>query len=251
MGGASRNERRRRQEAAAPKPSVDRVPGSGRKDNRVKVGIIVAVVIVVVFATIFVVLNRPWSSSQQAAATYPVAVDGVVVTAGQASAPVTVDVYEDFLCPNCEIFEKTYGNEIVTALNEGKLTVRYHSIAILDSRTTPPGYSTRASNAALCSVPAGIYPAYHQKLFASQPSEGSAGLTDAQLVQFGTELGAKGDFAGCVTGAKNAAAVTAETNKAIADPALQTNGLFGTPTVVAHGAMVDLNNTGWLKAIIG
>ena len=61
MGGASRNERRRRQEAAAPKPSVDRVPGSGRKDNRVKVGIIVAVVIVVVFATIFVVLNRPWS----------------------------------------------------------------------------------------------------------------------------------------------------------------------------------------------
>ena len=100
-------------------------------------------------------------------------------------------------------------------------------------------------------MPAGIYPTYHQKLFANQPSEGSAGLTDAQLVQFGTELGAKGDFAACVTGAKNAAAVTAETNKAIADPALQTNGQFGTPTVVANGAMVDLNNTGWLKAIIG
>ena len=252
MGGASRNERRRRQEAVAPRPSVDRVPGSGRKDNRVKVGIIVAVVIVVVFAAIFVVMNRPWGSTAQAtAASYPVAVDGVVVTAGQANAPVTVDVYEDFLCPNCEIFEKAYGNEIVSALNEGKLTVRYHSIAILDSRSTPPGYSTRAANAALCAVPAGIYPTYHQKLFASQPSEGSAGLTDAQLVQFGTELGAKGDFAGCVTGAKNAAAVTAETNKAIADPALQTNGLFGTPTVVANGAMVDLNNTGWLKAIIG
>ena len=59
-------------------------------------------------------------------------------------------------CPNCEIFEKSYGNEIVSALNEGKLTVRYHSIAILDSRTTPPGYSTRASNAALCAVPAGL-----------------------------------------------------------------------------------------------
>ena len=44
MGGASRNERKRRQEAAAAssKPSVDRVPGAGRKDNRVTVGIIVA-----------------------------------------------------------------------------------------------------------------------------------------------------------------------------------------------------------------
>ena len=71
------------------------------------------------------------------------------------------------------------------------------------------------------------------------------------MAPVGTELGAKGDFAGCVTGAKNAAAVTAETNKAIADPALQTNGQFGTPTVVANGALVDLNNTGWLKAIIG
>ena len=52
MGAASRNERRRRQEAAAArKPAVDRVPGSGPKDNRVKVGIIVAVVVVAVAAT--------------------------------------------------------------------------------------------------------------------------------------------------------------------------------------------------------
>jgi len=209
--------------------------------------VIAVVVVAVLVGGVVLYLRR--SGTERVAPTYTATAAGAVVTAGTGKA--VVDVYEDFLCPNCEIFEKTYGNEIVTALNEGKLTVRYHSIAILDSRTTPPGYSTRASNAALCSVPAGIYPAYHQKLFASQPSEGSAGLTDAQLVQFGTELGAKGDFAGCVTGAKNAAAVTAETNKAIADPALQTNGQFGTPTVVANGAMVDLNNTGWLKAIIG
>src|SRR3954471_2969444 len=103
------------------------------------------------------------SSGAARRATYTATAAGAVVTAGTGKA--VIDVYEDFLCPNCEIFEKTYGNEMVTALNEGRLTVRYHSIAILDSRTTPPGYSTRASNAALCSVPAGIYPAYHQKLF--------------------------------------------------------------------------------------
>jgi len=247
MGGASRGERKRRQEAAAQRLAAAGIQVPQKRSNPALMIVIAVVVVAVLVGGVVLYLRR--SGTERVAPTYTATAAGAVVTAGTGKA--VVDVYEDFLCPNCEIFEKTYGNEIVTALNEGKLTVRYHSIAILDSRTTPPGYSTRASNAALCAVPAGIYPAYHQKLFASQPSEGSAGLTDAQLVQFGTELGAKGDFAGCVTGAKNAAAVTAETNKAIADPALQTNGLFGTPTVVANGAMVDLNNTGWLKAIIG
>jgi len=247
MGGASRNERKRRQDAAARRLAAAGIQVPQKRSNP-SLMIVIAVVVVAVLVGGIVLYMRS-SSSGTVTPTYTATASGAVVTAGTGKP--SIDVYEDFLCPNCEIFEKTYGNEIVTALNEGKLTVRYHSIAILDSRTTPPGYSTRASNAALCSVPAGIYPGYHQKLFANQPSEGSAGITDAQLVQFGTELGAKGDFAGCVTGAKNAAAVTAETNKAIADPALQTNGLFGTPTVVANGAMVDLNNTGWLKAIIG
>ena len=117
MGGASRNERRRRQGAAADrKPAIDRVPGSGGKDNRVKVGIVVAVVIVVFFAAVYIVLNRPWGSSPQAAATYPISVDGVVVTAGQPTAPVTIDVYEDFLCPFCERFETRNSDALTLSL---------------------------------------------------------------------------------------------------------------------------------------
>jgi len=251
VGGASRNERRRRQEAAAPKPSVDRVPGSGRKDNRVKVGIIVAVVIVVVFATIFVVLNRPWGSSTQAtAASYPVAVDGVVVTAGQASAPVTVDVYEDFLCPFCERFETRNADGLTAALNEGKVKVNYHALNILDARTTPPGYSTLAANAALCAVPAGIWPAYHARLFAEQPAEGSAGLSAAQLSDIGTELGAGSAFTQCVEGNGNAAAITAATEAAAANPGLQTDGQFGTPTIAVGGRKIDVSDSDWLQTAL-
>jgi protein-disulfide isomerase len=248
MGGASRNDRKRRQEAAAHRLAAAGIQVPPKRSNPSLLIVIVVVVVAVLVGGI-VLYMRNASSSATVAPTYTATAAGAVVTAGTGKA--SIDVYEDFLCPNCEVFEKTYGNEIVSALNEGKLTVRYHSIAILDSRSNPAGYSTRAANAALCAVPAGVYPTYHQKLFASQPSEGSAGLTDTQLVQFGADLGAKGDFAGCVTSAKNAAAVTAETKKAVADPALQTNGLFGTPTVVANGAMVDLNNSGWLKAITG
>ncbi len=225
MGGASRGERKRRQEAAAQRLAAAGIQVPQKRSNP-SLMIVIAVVVVAVLVGGIVLYMRS-SSSGTVTPTYTATASGAVVTAGTGKP--SIDVYEDFLCPNCEIFEKAYGNEIVSALNEGKLTVRYHSIAILDSRSTPPGYSTRAANAALCAVPAGIYPTYHQKLFTSQPSEGSAG----------------------VTGAQHAAAVTAETKKAIADPALQTGGQFGTPTVVANGAMVDLNNTGWLKAIIG
>jgi protein-disulfide isomerase len=247
MGGASRNERRRRQEAAAQRLAAAGIQVPQKRPNTSLI-IVIAVVVVAVAVAGVVLYLRNASTAATVTPAYTATASGAIVTAGTGKP--TIDVYEDFLCPNCEIFEKTYGNEIVTALNGGKLTVRFHSIAILDSRTTPTGYSTRAANAALCAVPAGTYPAYHEELFASQPSEGSAGLTDDQLVQFGTQLGARGDFAGCVKGAKNSAAVTAETKKAIADPALQTNGVFGTPTVIANGAQVNLNNTNWLKDIL-
>jgi protein-disulfide isomerase len=249
--GASRNERRRRQEAAAArKPAVDRVPGSGRKDNRVKVGIIVAVVTVAVFATIFVVLNRPWESTEPVAATYPVAVDGVVVTAGEPTAPITIDVYEDFLCPFCERFETRNRDALTVALNEGRVKANFHAWNILDARTTPPGYSTLAANAALCAVPAGIWPAYHERLFAEQPAEGSVGLTAAQLSAIGTELGAGPAFTQCVEANGNATAITAATEAAAANPALQTDGQFGTPTIAVGGGKIDVSDSDWLQTAL-
>jgi protein-disulfide isomerase len=252
VGGASRNERRRRQEAAAArKPAIDRVPGSGRKDNRAKVGIIVAVVVVAAIATTFVLLNRPWgSSAQPVAATYPVAVDGVVVTAGQPTAPVTVDVYEDFLCPFCERFETRNRDALTTALNEGRVKVNFHALNILDARTTPPGYSTLAANAALCAVPTGIWPAFHERLFAEQPAEGSAGLMAAQLSAIGTELGAGPAFTQCVENNGNAAAITAATEAAATNPALQTDGRFGTPTIAVGGRKIDVSDSDWLQTAL-
>jgi protein-disulfide isomerase len=248
MGGAARNEKRRRQEEAARK-----LADAGIKVNR-KSGpnrtAVVLVAVVVAFALLvggFVLWQR--SGSSDVAANYPVAAEGAVVTAG--TGPVVVDVYEDYLCPQCERFESRYGDEITTALNEGRITVKYHTIAILDRLTEPQGYSTRAANAAICAANAGIYPGYHDKLFAEQPAEGGAGLTDDQLIAFGTDLGAGPDFAACVTGAANAAAVGAETDRAVADPALQTDGVFGTPTVTVNGRKIDLNDTGWLQSAIG
>jgi protein-disulfide isomerase len=245
MGGAQRGDKKRRQAEADRRLAAAgiRVPP---KSNRTPLIVVAVVLVVAVIIGVTVLLNNRNSSA--VTPTYTATASGAVVTAG--NGPVTIDTYEDFLCPQCGLFEQHYGNDIITALNNGQITVRFHTIAILDPSTTPPGYSTRAANAALCAVPAGIYPAYREKLFAEQPAEGSSGLTNEQLIQFGTELGAKGDFASCVNGATNAAAVTAETEASAANQALQTNGQFGTPTVAVGGTKIDLNNTDWLKDAI-
>jgi len=245
VGGASRGARKRRQQAAEARTTPP--PASPpRRDNRVKVGITVASVIVaLVVGTLLLPLL--WPDDPPVAPSYPVAVQGTVVTAGQAGAPVTVAIYEDFLCPTCERFENRYGDEITTALNEGRVKVEYHATAILDARSDPPGYSTLAANASLCAASAGIWPAFHDRLFAEQPAEGGPGLTAAQLAAIGTELGAGPGFAPCVEANGNAAAIAAATEAAAADPALQTDGQFGTPTIAVDGRKVDVSDPDWLQ----
>jgi protein-disulfide isomerase len=249
MGGASRAEKKRKQEEADRRLAAAGIRVPQKRTNRTnRTPLIIVAAVVVVAVVVAGVVWFTQRGSGDVAPTYTATASGAVVTAG--SGPVVVDVYEDYLCPVCERFEQRYGSEITAALNAGQITVRYHSIAILDSLTNPPGYSTRAANAALCSVPAGIFPAYHARLFAEQPAERSAGLTDDQLVAFGTELGARGDFAGCVTSGTHTDDVAAETAAAEANPALQTDGVFGTPTVAIGGTKVDLNDTNWLQNAI-
>ncbi len=248
MGGASRNDKRRRQEEASRRLASAGIQVPATKTANRTPLIIVAVVVVVAVVVGAAVLYFRNSSTAAVAPTYTATASGAVVTAG--TGKVVLDTYEDYLCPNCERFEQRDGAAIAAALNAGQITVRYHQIAILDAGTTPAGYSTRAANAALCAASAGIFPAYHAKLYASQPAEGSAGLTDDQLVAFGTELAAKGDFAACVKGATDAKAIAAETDKAAADTALQTSGQFGTPTVAVNGKKINLNDSNWLKNAI-
>jgi protein-disulfide isomerase len=246
MGGASRSEKRRKQDEAERRLAAAgiKVPQKRSRTSQVLVAV------VIVFA--LVVGGAVWLAGGfggDVEPTYTATADGAVITAG--NGPVVIDIYEDYLCPSCERFEERYGNELTTALNEGRISVRFHSIAILDELSAPTGYSTRAANAALCSVPAGIFPRFHKRLFDDQPAEGSAGLSDDQLIALGSELGAQGDFAACVQGSTNVDAVKAETEKATNDPALQTQGRFGTPTVAIGGQKADLNNTSWLQDAIG
>ena len=243
--GRSERDRRQAAQARLQSAGIDPPRRSGGAARGVAIGAVVLVVALV--AGLYVA----WQNyAAPAEATYPVARDGVVVTAGNPAAPVTVDVYEDYLCPACKQFEQIYGDEITAALNDGRAKVNYHHIAILDDRSAPPGYSTRAGNAALCAADAGIFPAYHARLYADQPAEGAAGKTVEELTALGTELGATGDFGGCVARQENSQAIADATEAAASDPAAAPGGRFGTPTVLVDGSKIDINDSGWLSNAI-
>jgi len=168
------------------------------------------------------------------------------VVAGK-EAPTKVDVYEDLLCPICGRFESQFGDEMAKGINDGKIQVVYHPVAILNRATNPTGYSLRAANAVMCSAEAGVFPAFHKKLFAEQPEEGSAGLTDQELIT--KAAGAPPTFAKCVTSGKFNGAVAAETLRASKDASLRAKTAkgFGTPTVTVNGTRADLSNGDWLS----
>lgn len=254
---SARSERERREAAQTRASAAGSTPTktTGGRGGGGKQGLVIAAVILVVavVAGLFVYLSQSSTTDGAAAVapTYTAARTGTVVTAGAPTAPVTVDVYEDFLCPACQQFERIYGDEITTALNQGKVKVNYHATAILDRASEPAGYSTLAGNAGLCAADAGIWPAFHSRLFTDQPAEGGPGKTAQELAAIGQELGAKGDFASCVTGNGEAAAIAKATNDAAGNEAVAPGGSFGTPTILVNGTKAEITDRNWLSGAIG
>lgn len=220
-----------------------------RSSNRTALYIVGGVLAFVVLGALSFAFFRTDDSGAKTT-DFPTTLQGAVVVAGKA-APTTIEVYEDFLCPICARFESKYGADLAQAVAAGKAQVRYHPVAILNRATDPPGYAGRAANASICAAAAGKFPAYHDKLFTDQPAEGSAGLTDQELIAKGQELGIGGNFAQCVTSGKNIEAVKNATNAAAKDVSLRAEGAngFGTPTVLANGKRVDWSDGDWLANV--
>jgi protein-disulfide isomerase len=155
--------------------------------------------------------------------------DGVVIGRG----PVQIDAFIDFLCPYCRQFELSAGSTLTRLVAAGRATLVYHPMNFLDQASTT-NYSSRAASAAGCAADRGRFAEYAQALFASQPSEGGPGLTDAELVSIGGSIGLDvAAFAECVSAAPYLDWATWVTARATA------LGVEATPTVLVAGASVN------------
>ena len=188
--------------------------------------------ITVVLLFVVVIAYGLYRVSTQQAGTVPTNAVADGVPLGNASAPVTVDLYVDFQCPICRAFEASAGNSINSMITSGKAKVIYHPLAFVAPGVT--GYSTRASAASGCAAEDKVFPQFAKLLFDNQPPEGGQGLPNSQLVAYGQQAGAGPNFAKCVndqTYAKWSAKLTDDASKA---------NVTGTPTVLVNGKPVDV-----------
>ncbi|GAA4682563.1 DsbA family protein [Phytohabitans rumicis] len=156
--------------------------------------------------------------------------------------PVKIDVYEDFICPACGQFETQSGATLDQLVADGKATVVYHPLAFLD-RMSSTNYSTRASAASGAAAEGGKFREFAKALFAKQPAEGSAGLTDNELIEIGRSVGLGDAFAQAVRDGKYKAWTAHVTDEASGD------GVTGTPTVRVAGKDVQPTSQAILAAV--
>ncbi|MCA0295403.1 MAG: DsbA family protein [Actinobacteria bacterium] len=176
------------------------------------------------------------------------ATSGGAVVVGQASAPVTVSVYADFMCPWCGRFERANGDALASAVEAGTAKLEIHPMAFLDEMSAGTRYSSRAANAfvTLANDDPAVAFRFHRLLYANQPAENSAGLSDARLAELAQEAGATPAMTDRFAAQTYAGWVEDATQQAWDD------GVTGTPTVKINGQTFtgDLFTAGPLAAAI-
>lgn len=106
---------------------------------------------------------------------------------GDPSAPVKVDVWEDFQCSGCMSYSKTLAPQIIQAYVEtGKVYYTFHIYPFIDGGQ---GESHQAANAAMCAAAQNHFWDYHDMLFANWLGENAGSYTDSRLVVFAQKIG--------------------------------------------------------------
>ncbi|MFI6074022.1 DsbA family protein [Actinoplanes sp. NPDC051343] len=213
---------------------------AAERRRRVTIWTSIAVVVVLVAAGLIgwtVLAQQDKATASKLTVPPGVVDDGTAWKVGDG--PVTVDLYEDFMCPICHEFENQTGATIKQLVQQHKITMRYHTVSILDRSSNGTKYSTRAAGAAAAAGVEGKFVEYHDVLYANQPAEGSNGLTDAKLIDLGKSVGLTGDtFTDAVSKHTYDPWVTTVTNQ------FTRRGFTGTPTVVVNGKQLRGPNEG-------
>ncbi|ADP79267.1 DsbA family protein [Pseudofrankia inefficax] len=210
----------RRERAAAA-----RAQAAARERRRKQMIVLASVLGVIILAAVIgiVVQNtRQHSKPVVLPATATGQDNGIVV--GKATAPVTVDFYEDFQCPICRQFETTTGSTVRSLIDAGKIKAVYHMMSFIGPD------SVRAANAGAAAANDGKFEQYHQVLFANQPAENSGGFSNDRLIQLGSQVGLTSPaFTSAVRSGRYDGYVAK-----VADSASK-RGVTGTPTVMVDG----------------
>ncbi|MGQ4598075.1 thioredoxin domain-containing protein [Nocardia sp. R6R-6] len=165
--------------------------------------------------------------------------DNGAVRIGKPDAKVTVRVVADLQCPACKAFEAANAQAIKNAVDNGTAIVEYNIISFLNEASTTK-YSSRAANAAYCVAEAdpSKYVGWLVTMYEQQPGEGSAGLTDDQLIDIAKSAGVPDSVGQCIKDNNYNEYIGAKTED------VQNSGVQTTPTIFVNGTQVKNQDIG-------
>ncbi|MCV7379518.1 hypothetical protein BST11_17725 [Mycobacterium alsense] len=232
-------------------PRFDVKSATGKSGRLVQIGGTAFIVIFAVALVFYIVTSHHKKGGATGEGdTVRVASSKVVTQPGTNTPKAVVTIYEDFLCPACGIFERSFGPTISKLVDIGAIAADYSMVSILDSQRSQ-NYSSRAGAAALCVADESVdaFRRFHNHLFDNgiQPDERGTSFPDnARLIELARQAGVVGKVPDCINSGKYISKVTGEAAAA---------KITGTPTVKINGedyeqstpqALVDK-----IKSIVG
>jgi protein-disulfide isomerase len=210
----------RRERAAAARAVAE--ARERRRRRMIVLASVLGVIIVAAVVGIIVQTSRQPDKPVVIPATATGPDNGIVV--GKATAPVTVEFYEDFQCPICHEFETSTGPTVQSLIDAGKIKAVYHMMSFIGPD------SVRAANAAAAAAQQRKFKQFHDVLYDNQGTENSGAFTNDKLVTLGGQVGlTSAVFADAVRSGKYDGYVAK-----VADNASK-RGVTGTPTIKVDG----------------
>jgi len=206
--------------------------------NRSVFAIVVSVIVIIAVVGVGVVvylMNRQASEPATAPAAGVVNEETGAIEIGDGDQTVTE--YIDFMCPICNSAHEAYTDTLSGLIEDGKITLEIHPVGLLDNMSQGTEYSSRTANAAYCVAEENgdaFYP-FMDLLFTNQPSEGSTGLDDGELVKYAEQAGAEGAES-CITDGTYRDFVTQQLEKMPVMPGMSGRA---TPTILVNEEFVS------------
>jgi protein-disulfide isomerase len=211
------------------RPAFDVKSASGRSGRLVQIAGTAFVVLLLV-GVVFWIVSHKKASTTGAGDTVRVTSSKIVNQPGTSNPKAVVTFYEDFLCPACGNFERTFGPTVSKLIDIGAVAADYSMVSILDSAHNQ-NYSSRAGAAALCVADESIdaFRRFHTALYSTriQPDERGTSFPDnAKLIELAREAGVVGKVPDCINSGKYLSKVTGESaaEHISATPTIKING---------------------------
>lgn len=210
----------------------ERMQRQQQRQRLILIGLIVVGAALVVFALIWPQVKSVGEIITVTPAALPNA-NGLSL--GEASAPVTIDIFEDFQCPACKAFtESTQPLIIENLVATGKARYVFHNYPFIDGNGVGSGgESDQAANAAMCANEQGKFWEMQAILYANWNGENQGNLSDRRLQAMAESIGLDMNaFNACFNANKFESEIQADFNKG------KDMGVNGTPTVFVNGTQV-------------